>query len=504
MNRRTFLKSTIAASASLSLHARTRAQSPGANDDIRVAVIGFNGRGENHIGEYLKMKGVRIVALCDVDAKVLDKGRAQLAAKNANVETYQDIRKLLESKEVDAISVATPNHWHSLASIWGCQAGKDVYCEKPVSHNVWEGRQLVKAADVHQRIVQMGVQSRSGVGLANALAWLKSAPLGKVKYARGLCYKPRDTIGKVDAETPWPADIDKDLWYGPAEVKPLMRKKLHYDWHWVWNTGNGDMGNQGIHQMDIARRFIGEDALSPAVWAVGGRLGYVDDGETPNSLIVFHDYKPAPLIFEVRGLPAKKGMPFNPASMDRYRGASVGVLVQYENGYVVCPDYNNAAVYNDKDELLRTFGNPPVPKDAVKAAEFETVPSAGGAEAENHFGNFIKAVRSRKVADLHGKILDGHISSALCHTANISYRLGKQAAPDAIREKLKGNADAMDSFDRLAAHLAANEVDISMDKLALGEFLKMDPKTERFIGNAAADNLLTREYRAPFVVPENV
>jgi hypothetical protein len=345
----------------------------------------------------------------------------------------------------------------------------------------------------------MGVQSRSGVGLANALSWLKSAPLGKLKYARALCYKRRPSIGKVSGETAWPAEIDKDLWHGPAEVKPLMREKLHYDWHWVWNTGNGDLGNQGIHQMDIARRFLGEDALSPAVWAVGGRLGYVDDGETPNSMIVFHDYKAAPLIFEVRGLPAKTG----DKGMDHYRTSpGVGVLVQYENGYVVCPDYNNAAVYNAKDELLRTFGNPAVSKEAVKAAEFEAVPSEGGAEAENHYANFIKAVRSRNVADLHGKILDGHISSALCHTGNISYRIGKQAAPDVIREKIKGSADAMDSFDRLAAHLAANDVDISMDKLALGEFLKMDPKTEKFIGNAAADKLLTREYRAPYVVPQ--
>ena len=501
MNRRTFLKSTLATTAALSLPARIRAQAPGANEDIRVAVIGFNGRGGDHIGNYMKVKGVRLVALCDVDAKVLEKGKAQLLQKGADVTTYQDIRKLLESKEVDVISIATPNHWHALGAIWGCQAGKDVYVEKPVSHNVWEGRQLVKTADATNRIVQMGVQSRSGVGLANALAWLKSAPLGKLKYARALCYKRRASIGKVTAETPWPADIDKDLWHGPAEVLPLMREKLHYDWHWVWNTGNGDLGNQGIHQMDIARRFLGEDALSPAVWAVGGRLGYVDDGETPNSLIVFHDYKAAPLIFEVRGLPGKSGA----KDMDRYRTSpGVGVLVQYENGYVVCPDYNNAAAYNNKDELLRTFGNPPVPKDVVKAAEFEAVPSEGGAQAENHYANFIKAVRSRKVADLHGKIIDGHISSALCHTGNISCRIGKQAAPEAIREKLKASAEAMDSFDRLAAHLAANEVDISMEKLALGEFLKMDPQTEKFHGNAAADKLLTREYRAPYVVPQTV
>ena len=235
------------------------------------------------------------------------------------------------------------------------------------------------------------------------------------------------------------------------------------------------------------------------MWAVGGRVGYVDDGETPNSLIIFHDYQPAPLLFEVRGLPAKTG----DKDMDRYRTSpGVGVLVQYENGCVVCPDYNNAAVYNSKDELLRTFGNPAVPKDVAKAAEFEAVPSEGGAEAENHYANFIKAVRSRKVADLHGNILDGHISSALCHTGNIAYRLGQKTSPEAIREKLKGNADAADSFDRLATHLAANEVDISMEKLALGEFLKMDPKTEKFIGNAAADKLLTREYRAPYAVPQ--
>ena len=499
MNRRTFLKSTLAASTSLSLSARLRAQIPGANEDIRVAVIGFNGRGENHISEYLKVKGVRLVALCDVDAKVLEKGKAQLLQKGAEVETYQDIRKLLESKDVDAISIATPNHWHSLAAIWGVQAGKDVYVEKPVSHNVWEGRQLVRAADIHQRIVQMGVQSRSGVGLANALAWLKSNPLGKVKYARALCYKRRPSIGKVATETPWPENIDKDLWHGPAEIQPLLRAKLHYDWHWVWNTGNGDLGNQGIHQMDIARRFLGEPALSPAVWAVGGRVGYVDDGETPNSLIIFHDYQPAPLIFEVRGLPAKTG----DKDMDRYRTSpGVGVLVQYENGYVVCPDYNNAVVYNSKDELLRTFGNPSVPKDVAQAAEFEAVPSEGGAQAENHYANFIKGVRSRKVADLHGNILDGHISSALCHTGNIAYRLGKQVAPDVVRERLKGNADATDSFDRLAMHLDANGVDISVEKLALGEFLKMDPKTEKFIGNAAADKLLTREYRAPYTVPQ--
>ena len=478
-SRRSFLKSSLAAGAALSLPARLYSAAAGANDDIRIGIVGFNGRGQDHIGHYLASKGARIVALCDVDNAVLDKGVAQLAAKGQRVTPYQDVREMLESKEVDVVSIATPNHWHALGAIWAIQAGKDVYVEKPVSHTVWEGRQLVKAADAHQRIVQMGVQSRSGAGIAQALEWVKSAPLGKLQYARALCYKRRPSIGKVDGAQAVPATIDYDLWCGPAPKLPLTRTRLHYDWHWVWNTGCGDLGNQGIHQMDIARRFLGEDALSPGVFAIGGRLGYVDDGETPNSLIVFHDYQKAPLIFEVRGLPATgegKGM-------DKYRGASVGVIVQYENGHILCPDYDNAIAFDGDGKEIRKFFQP------------------GG---ESHYANFLKAVRSRKTADLHGKILDGHISSALCHTGNIAYRIGKKAAPEAIAEKIKGSKDAADSFERLTAHLSANKLDPATEQLTFGEHLKFDPTTEKFIGNAEADKLLTREYRAPFVVPEKV
>ncbi len=485
--RRSFLKSSILTTAALSLSARSYSQTEGANSDIRVAVVGFNGRGGDHIQNYLKIKGVRIVALCDVDTAVLAKGAAQLKAKGVEVETFQDIRKLLESKEVDAISIATPNHWHSLGAIWGCQAGKDVYVEKPVSHNVWEGRQLVKAAGVHKRIVQMGVQSRSAAGLAAALEWAKAGNLGKVVYARGLCYKPRPSIGKSDGEQPVPGTIDYDLWCGPAAKLPLTRKKLHYDWHWVWNTGNGDLGNQGIHQMDIARRFLGEAALAPRVFSVGGRLGYVDDGETPNSMFIVQDYEKAPLIFEVRGLPEKTGS----KGMDKYRGSSVGVVVQYEQGHILCPDYNVAIAFDKEGVELKKFNR-------------ASASSGGEPDMENHYANFIKAVRSRKAGELNGPVLDGHISSALCHTGNISYVLGKKAAPGELREKLKANKEAMDSLERLTAHLGANGLDLDKDQLTLGEFLKMDPSTEKFLGNAAADKLLTREYRAPFIVPEKV
>jgi len=507
LTRRSFLTRTALAGAALSLPARTYSQAPGSNDDIRVGVVGFKGRGQSHISAYLGMKGVRIVALCDVDSAVLENGVKQLQQKNLEVKPYKDIRQMLDSGEVDVVSIATPNHWHALGAIWAIQAGKDVYVEKPVSHNVWEGRQLVKAAEKYDKIVQMGVQSRSAKGLQDVLGWMKTEPLGKLKWVRGLCYKRRPSIGLVTGDTPIPETIDYDLWSGPAPIVPPHRTRIHYDWHWIWNYGNGDLGNQGIHQMDIARRFTGEMALSPAVWSIGGRLSYKDDGETPNSQIVFHDYAKAPLIFEVRGLPDKS----DSKEMDKYRGAGVGVVAQYENGYVVAPDYANAAVFDNEDKLVRRYGKPSMGKDLVESnpLKAEKPPEAAEVEKpvdkeEGHFGNFINCVRSRKSADLNGKIIDGHISSALCHTANISYRLGQTSTPGEMREKLKGNPAALDSLNRLATHLEANGVDLNVEKLTMGEFLQMDPKTEKFIKNPAADKQLTRQYRAPYIVPEKV
>ncbi len=506
--RRSFLTRTALAGAALSLPARIYSQAPGANSDIRIGIIGFNGRGQSHISAYTGMKGVRIVALCDVDSNVLDKGVKQLQAKNLEVKTFKDMRKMLDSGEVDAISIATPNHWHSLAGIWGIQAGKDVYVEKPVSHNVWEGRQFVKAAEKYGRIVQMGVQSRSAKGIADVIAWMKKdEPLGKLTHVRGLCYKRRPSIDVVTADTPIPEALDYDLWSGPAPLVPPHRKKIHYDWHWIWNYGNGDLGNQGIHQMDIARRFTKEMELSPAVFSIGGRLGYKDDGETPNSQMIFHDYPTAPLIFEVRGLTSGK----ESKDMDKYRNASIGVIAHYENGYVVAPDYANAAVFDNKDQLVRRYGKPSFAKDLTESNPLPKGEKNDSADAEKaaakeegHFENFIACVRSRNAAGLNGKIIDGHISSALCHTGNISYRLGKTMPPDEIREKVKGNKEATETLGRLIAHLDANGVDLKADQLTMGEFLKMDPKTETFIGNAAADKLLTRPYRAPFIVPEKV
>jgi predicted dehydrogenase len=478
LDRRRFLQTTALGTAAFSLPAAGWGQVSGANEDIRVGVVGVRGRGADHIKGFNALPGVRVTALCDCDAGALDSAAARLRDQGRQVETHADVRQLLDSKNVDVISTATPNHWHSLIVVWGCQAGKDVYVEKPVSHNVWEGRQAVNASRRYNRIVQTGTQSRSSrEGVAQAVEWVRAGNLGKIQAARGICYKRRDSIGKVSGPQPIPPGIDYDLWCGPAPKEPLMRKNLHYDWHWVWSTGCGDVGNQGIHQMDLARWFLGVNELSPRVWSVGGRLGYIDDGQTANTQIVFHDFAAAPLIFEVRGLPDKPGS----KDMDQFLGSNVGVHVHCEGGRVFVPGYAaTGAIALDADgkEIRKWSGT------------------------EDHFANFIQAVRSRKREDLHADILEGHLSSALCHTGNISYRLGAAASADAIRERICADRDAQATFERMVEHLGANQVDLKATPLTLGGVLTMDPQTERFLDNDDANALLTRNYRPPFVVPQ--
>jgi predicted dehydrogenase len=480
--RRTFLKSSLTATAALSVPARFWAQVPGANDDIRVAVIGFNGRGRGHLKEFQDVEGVRVVALCDVDRTVLEGEARKFRDRQQSIETFTDVRRLLERKDIDAVTTATPNHWHALITVWACQAGKDVYVEKPVSHNVWEGRKAVEAARKYKRIVQTGTQSRSSTALREALDWVRQGNLGKIKIARGLCYKRRPSIGKVDGPTPIPEGIDYDLWCGPAPKGPLLRKRLHYDWHWVWDTGNGDLGNQGIHQMDIVRWALGKNELSSKILSVGGRFGYEDDGQTPNTQFVLHDYGDALLIFEVRGLPSQPGYKELDRekvkeTMDKYRGQSVGHVIECEGGYLA-----GIVAYDNDGKEIKNFAT----------------------SGTSHAANFIKAVRSRKHTDLNADILEGHLSSALCHTGNISYRLGQQMNADEIRESVRANSAALETLGRFEEHLARNEVDVKSHKATLGVFLTMDPKTERFIDNERANALLTREYRKPFVVPESV
>ena len=291
INRRRFLSSGAVAVTALSISPSLWAQPTGANSDIRLAVVGFNGQGKSHIEGFRKIPGVRVVGLCDVDSAVLDREAVKFKDRNEAIATYSDVRKLLENKDIDAISIATPNHSHALIAIWAIQAGKDVYVEKPVSHNVSEGRRIVEAARKHKRMVQTGTQSRSNPGVREAIQFLHDGGLGKIKWVRGLCYKRRASIGKITAPQLPPSSVDYDLWCGPAPKEPLTRTRLHYDWHWVWPTGSGDLGNQGIHQMDIARWALGVNELSPQVFSFGGRFGYLDDGTTPNTQIIYHNYQ---------------------------------------------------------------------------------------------------------------------------------------------------------------------------------------------------------------------
>ncbi len=468
----------------------------GANDDIRVGVVGVNGRGNAHLSAFSGADGVRVAAICDIDRKVLDDRVVKYTEKQGfGVKGFVDMREMLDSGDIDVFATATPNHWHSLAGIWAVQAGKDAYIEKPISHNVWEGRQLVKAARKYGKIVQGGTQSRSMETIQQAVEYVRSGKLGKIQYVKGLCYKPRGPIGlggwgEVNERT------DYDRWCGPAELQwPLRRKKFHYDWHWFYEYGNGDMGNQGIHQMDVATWFLGVSELSPLVASIGGRLGYDDDGETPNTQIVYHAYKDAPLIFETRGLPKDKASQtagWNGKNMDgpeEFPGESgIAVVVQCENGRAYCSAGGKVSVTdNDGNEVTKFEGN---------------------TSNTLHFQNFIKAVRSRKVEDLNADCEVTHYSSALCHTGLISHRLGTQMNDKDIREQIERDPTLTSRYEAMAVHLEKNGVDIGDKSVVMGPWLKFNPKTEWFEGNEGLDEyanaLATRNYREPYTVPVEV
>ena len=471
--RRDFIRtSTAAALAAAVPFSRVR----GANNDIRAAVVGIRNQGANHINWFRNIPGVRVVAIADADSSFLDRERKKFEDRNEKVDTYVDFRKLLEDRNIDAVITATPNHWHALVTIRACRAGKDVYVEKPVSHNIREGRKMVEAARKYKRIVQSGTQRRSDTGLQEAIEYVRRGNLGKIVIVRGIVYVGRGSIGKVDGPQPVPKSVDYNLWTGPAPMEPLMRRNLHYDWHWVWPTGNGDLGNNGIHFMDICRWVLGENSPAPRVMSIGGRFGYIDDGQTANTQLVLLDYEPAPIIFELRGLPRAKG----DSAMDEYRGVRAGTVIQCEYGYVA--------------------GGWAYDNDGKKIKQFKVTGGSG------HHANFIKAVRSRKVSDLNADILEGHLSSALCHMGNVSYRLGKQTSRAEVMQAIKGNSQMSESFERMQEHLLVNGVDVKATPRILGPWLSMDTASETFVGDFAekANELVSREYRPPFVLPESV
>jgi predicted dehydrogenase len=380
---------------------------------------------------------VEIVALCDVDeSHIADKLKAMSSKGLKKPATYVDMRKMLEDKDIDAISIASPNHWHTLQTIWAVQAGKDVYVEKPCSHNVFESQQIVAAARKYDRIVQQGSQSRSSPALQEAVERMKNGELGEVYMARGLCFKWRDTIKKTPVSAV-PAGVDYDLWTGPAPKREFTQNRFHYNWHWFWDTGNGDLGNQGIHEVDIARWGLGVTHPTK-VSAIGGKFMFDDDQETPNTITATYEFdvdgKKKMMTFEVRHWISP-----HEAGIDEGKpGNTIGNQFYGSKGYLVIDNYNKYYSFMGKEQT----------------------PGPGATKKDEHWANFIGAVRSRRRQDLTAEVEEGALSCNLMHLANISYRLGRT--------------------------------------------LNWDAKTMTVVNDPEANKMLTRDYRAPFVVPKHL
>jgi predicted dehydrogenase len=476
ITRRNFMKGSIATGVGWTLAApfsRVR----GANSDIRIAVVGLNGRGGAHINEFRRLPGVRVVALCDVDRNVLDRRVRPFENRNERVDSYVDVRELLDDNSIDAVSIATCNHWHSLITVWACQAGKDVYVEKPCSHNVFEGRKSVEAARKYNRIVQHGSQNRASDSWARRIAVVQSGVYGKLLVSKGYCAKPRWSLGFKPIKTP-PDHLDFDLWLGPAPEQPYHENLVHYNWHWFWDTGNGDMGNQGAHQMDIARWAIKDATLPTSVICMGGRWVdgpnyFTDQGQTPNMELAVFDYGQTLLVFETRGLVGRHNEWPSKITDEFY----------LEEGAII------------DGRFYPRGGNQ---SESLVSVDYQR-------PTESIFQNFISCVRSRRQQDLYADILEAHLSSALCHLGSISYRMGSEVPFDDENISVLGdNEIVMGSVLDVLENTKAIGVEPSRSTYRLGPKLQFDPVTERFVDNPAADMLLTRPYREPFVVPEVV
>ena len=426
LTRRQFVKRSAAATA-LAFPMVASSRVLGANDKIMAGVVGLGGRGTGaHVPGLGGQEGVTVVALADPDLSRVDRAAKAVEKRYGNrPDTFQDMRKLLERKDVDVIGNATQNYWHGLSTIWACQAGKHVYVEKPLSHYIWEGRQMVNAARKYNRIVQCGTQHRSEDLITRAAKWVREGNLGKIKYVTAFANKPRSSCGKRQTPLPIPDTVDYDLWCGPASKVPIYRNRLQYDCSFDWNTGDGESCNQGVHEVDVARWCLGEKMLPRRVMSIGGRFLFNDACDVPNTQIIYYDFPTAPLLYEVHNLRKAKDSDEMPA----FRGERVGVIVNCEGGSVSL--YRGIA-WDNEGKQITTF-------------------SGGG----DHFVNFIEAVRSGRREDLNADVLEGHRSTAVCHAGNISYRLGQNASKREMRAQVRDIPTFNEMFDRLLQHLAA-------------------------------------------------
>tara|TARA_R110002049_G_scaffold142023_6_gene303793 strand:+ start:549 stop:1925 length:1377 start_codon:yes stop_codon:yes gene_type:complete len=456
-NRRNFIKKTTLASTGIAVgasafSAKSYGNIIGSNDRVVLGSIGVRGRGNQLLDSFSKMydDGVRIKTVCDVDTAFLDKN-VSLSAENQRGNkpgTETDMRRVFEDKDIDAVIVAVPNHWHALSTIWACQAGKHVYVEKPSSHNVWEGRKMIEAARKYNRIVQVGFQNRSISNVMQAMDFLHNGGIGEVFMARGTCFKPRDSFGISKDSTP-PSTLNYDMWLGPANYRPYNEKKGHYNWHWHWDTGNGDTGNQGPHQFDVARWGLNKLVHPVKVQSMGGIFGVTPQEcsqETPNTQTSVFEYEDGKLLeFETRG---------------RYTGGEANMGVKIGNTFFGTEGWmeiNGATWKAYKGRENEPFAGSGMAEGAAVGGDtsFRTAPDSKG-----HFGNFIDGVKAENKNVLNCDIEVGHMSTVLPLIANIAHRTG---------ETLNFN----------------------------GEF-------ENFIDNEQADLMLTRRYRYPYIVPNKV
>lgn len=413
----------------------------GANNRINMAVIGIRSRGKSHYREWAKIPGVHVKTLCDVDEKLFpERVKALTKLQGKEPTTEVDLRKVLEDKDIDAVSIATTDHWHALATIWACQAGKHVYVEKPTSHNIWEGRKMVEAARKYNRVVSVGMQNRSNTAVRKAMEFLHAGKLGDIYMAKGLCFKPRDSIGRKP-DGPVPEGLHYDLWLGPAPWRPFNPNYVHYNWHWFWDFGCTDLGNQGPHQMDIARWGMNKKVHPKRIKCVGGYYAFDSDQETPNTQMATYEYDDGKIVqFEVRGL-----------YTNMEDGIKIGNLFFGTEGWMHLNGSEWKTYYGRKNEPGESYSG------EEEAADPMNLAGAGGG---GHFNNFIETIRANDLTKCTADILEGHNSTVMCHLANISYRLGRE--------------------------------------------LTFDSHSETFVDDKIANGYLSRDYRHPFVVPEKV
>jgi predicted dehydrogenase len=430
----------------------------GANDRINVGQVGIGGRGTDHIDYYSSLNTeCRTIAICDVNQAARERAVALVKKlQSATPKEFDDMRKMFESKDVDAVSITTPNHWHALATIWACQAGKDVYVEKPACYNLFEARQMVAAARKYKRMVQVGSQGRSIAHKMKAMDLLRQGAIGQVYHARGLCYRRRFSIGHTPDEAV-PAGLNWDLFLGPAQMRPYTKNRFAYNWHWFWDTGNGDIGNQGVHEMDMCLWGLGRGGWPATVMSSGGKFIWQDDQETPNTQQTTFNFGDAQMTFDVRNLPTI--VEGTGAVRPNYTGniyfGDGGFMVVEPDGFQL---YKSTVGNTISGDAARGSG-------AGRAEKYELAMDEKAQEktswsTQPHMQNFFQGIRARDYKLLHADIAIGARSAAFCHLANISYRVGRE--------------------------------------------LRVDQSTGHFANDDQANALYTRNYREPYVVPESV